>query len=408
MNPARLMASIGVPLFILGFCCGLAFPEFIPGTHAGEKVGEVVRLVQDRYHQPKSDAELVEGAMMGIARELDPYSDYYTADEWAKFNSEHLRGEFFGVGIRVEQDNETGFVRVVAPLDNSPALRAGLQSGDMITAVDGKPIAEKKFEAVINMIKGPEGTTVKLTILRGEAEPFDVELTRERIEIKIVLGKRLEREGKPAIGYIRMTEFTEGLPPAVADEIRRLDAPAYVIDLRGNPGGLLDACVDLCTMFVGRQTIVTTRSRNGDDPRVSRGTIAMPELEGKPVVVLINGGSASASEIFAGAMQDFGRATLVGTRSYGKGSVQEPHELSDGSRFKLTVAIYELPKGRSGADPKFHIAPDEVVELTEEQAKSVGEWWNAMHTVDGDDPMLPADDPQLMKALELLDARLGN
>jgi carboxyl-terminal processing protease len=407
MSPGRLIAQVAPPLFVLGFCCGLAVPMLMPSHATAERVNEVVRLVERDFHRPVERRELIEGALRGVARRLDPYSDYFPPEQYVAFKQEHVEGEFFGVGISVERDPaDTGYVRIVAPLDNSPALAAGLRPGDRISAVDGRPVQDHPFEQVILMIKGKEGTLVRLTILREGAEPFDVELKRAKIVKKKILALRMERPGKRSVLYLRPAEFTEGMADEAAQTIRRLKADALIVDVRQNPGGLLDQCVRLSAYFVGRRPILTALSRR--EAQVKLGDAdAMPELAGVPVVVLVNEGSASASEIFAGVLQDYGVAALVGARTFGKGSVQETHPLRDGSYFKLTVATYALPGGRGGADPKFHVAPDHVVSLTPEQARGVADWWSALHTASTAPAGPPADDPQLQKALELIDARPG-
>lgn len=407
MNSGRSVTLIATPVFLSGFLVGVLAGSLVNGAGGPtRKVGEVLNLVDQKYYR-ESDSELkVEAAIKGIARSLDPYSEYFSAQEWTDFASEHLEGEFGGVGIRVEPEPQTGTVRIISPIDNSPAIKAGLRSGDRISAVDGKPLKDLPYEKIIGMIRGKKGTSVRLTILRADQEPFDVTLLRDTIKLKKVLQTRIEREGKPSVAYVRLTEFTDGVTDAVAKVLRELKAGAVIVDVRQNPGGLLEECVELSGLFVGKKKIVVTRTRNSAEERLSKRD-ALPELAGVPVVVLADEGSASASEIFAGALQDYGAAVVIGRKTYGKGTVQESHQLKDGSHFKLTVAIYELPKGRSGADPKYAVEPDHMVEIMPEQAKARAEWWGALHGGQAETPH-PADDPQMKKALEVLDARSGD
>lgn len=407
MNSGRSVTLIATPVFLSGFLCGVLAGSLVGGSGTpSRKVGEVLNLVDQKYYREVDQDQKVEGAIKGIARSLDPYSEYFSAQEWKEFASEHLTGEFGGVGVRVEEDKEGKTVRIVALIEGSPALKAGLRAGDRISAVDGRPLKDVPYEKAFKMIRGKKGSSVRLTILRTEQEPFDVTLTRDTIKLKKVLHTRIEREGELPVVYIRITEFTDGVTDEVEKALQGLAKSRVIVDVRQNPGGLLSECVELSGLFVGKKKIVVTHTRTSKEERVGTRE-AVPGLAGA-VVVLTDEESASASEIFAGVLQDYGAAVLVGKKTYGKGTVQESHELKDGSHFKLTIAIYELPKGRSGADPKYAIEPDHVVEITKEQAQARAEWWSALHDAKPEAPTLPADDPQLKKALEILDAYPGD
>ncbi|MGC2086387.1 MAG: S41 family peptidase [Bradyrhizobium sp.] len=330
--------------------------------------GEVFERVRADYVEKPSDTALVEGAINGMVTSLDPHSRYMNDKAWREMQ-ETTSGEFGGLGIEVTM--EEGLVKVVAPIDDTPAAKAGLLSGDLITKIDGDAVKGLTLEQAVNKMKGAVNTKTNLTILRkGKDAPFDVAITREVIKVRPV---RYHTEGND-IGYIRITSFneqtTDGLRKAIASiakDIPQDKLAGYVVDLRNNPGGLLDQAVSVSSAFIARGEVVSTRGRNPEETQ--RFTAKGGDLiKGKPLVVLINGGSASASEIVAGALHDYKRATLIGTRSFGKGSVQTIIPLGTGNgALALTTARYYTPSGRSiqaqGIEPDIEIKQDVPAEL---------------------------------------------
>ena len=330
--------------------------------------GEVFERVRADYVEKPSETALIEGAINGMVTSLDPHSRFMNDKAWHEMQ-ETTSGEFGGLGIEVTM--EDGLVKVVAPIDDTPAAKAGLLSGDLITQIDGEAVQGLSLEQAVNKMKGAVNTKTHLKIIRkGKDAPFDVAITREIIRVKPV---RYHTEGGD-IGYIRITSFneqtTDGLHKAIADigkEIPTEKLAGYVVDLRNNPGGLLDQAVTVASTFLPRGEIVSTRGRNPEETQ--RFTARGGDLtKGKPLIVLVNGGSASASEIVAGALHDHKRATLVGTRSFGKGSVQTIIPLGTGNgALALTTARYYTPSGRSiqaqGIAPDIEIlqeVPDEL------------------------------------------------
>lgn len=311
-----------------------------------ELFGEVFNRVREQYVEKVSDKKLIESAIQGMLRDLDPHSVYLNEDNYQAMQT-NTRGEFGGLGIEVTMD-ESGYVKVVSPIDDTPASRAGIQAGDLITALDGKPVQGMTLNDAVDLMRGPVGAQIKLTILRGKQEAFDVTLTRDKITIQSV---RSHTEGD--IGYIRITSFSaqtqSGLDEAIDKISKKLGdrLEGYVLDLRNNPGGLLDQAISVADTFLDQGEIVSTRGRNPEDASRFQATPG-DRAHGLPIVVLINGGSASASEIVSGALQDHHRAILVGTRSFGKGSVQTIMPLSrKGTAIKLTTQRYYTPSGRS-------------------------------------------------------------
>jgi len=335
--------------------------------------GEVFERVRADYVEKPNDTELIEGAINGMVTSLDPHSRYMNDKSWREMQ-ETTSGEFGGLGIEVTM--EDGLVKVVAPIDDTPAAKAGILSGDLIAKIDGDAVQGLTLEQAVNKMKGAVNTKTKLTIIRkGKDAPFDVAITREVIRVRPV---RYHTEGND-IGYIRVTSFneqtTDGLRKAIAGiakEIPQDKLAGYVVDLRNNPGGLLDQAVSVSSAFLARGEVVSTRGRNPEETQ--RFTAKGGDLiKGKPLVVLINGGSASASEIVAGALHDHKRATLIGTRSFGKGSVQTIIPLGAGNgALALTTARYYTPSGRSiqaqGIAPDIEIkqdVPDDMKDRTD-------------------------------------------
>ncbi|HKU65384.1 MAG TPA: S41 family peptidase [Rhizomicrobium sp.] len=303
--------------------------------------------VRANYVDPVEDKDLIKGAVQGMVSGLDPHSAYMDAKAFGGEFQVRTQGRFGGVGIQVTPDS--GVIRVVSPMDGMPAAAAGVKPGDRITAINGTAVAGQDFNATIDRMRGPVGTKVTLTVQRdGEAKPFDVTLVRADVPIDATTSRR---EGD--VGYIRMPGFNEktaeGLEKAVRD-LRKQIGPGlkgYVLDLRNNPGGLLDQAIQVSDDFLNSGEVVSTRGRRAEDTQrydAKRGDIT----DGKPIVVLINGGTASASEIVSGALQDHKRATILGMTSFGKGSVQTVLALGEGrGALRLTTARYYTPSGHS-------------------------------------------------------------
>jgi len=308
--------------------------------------GDVFERVRAEYVEPVNDKDLVENALNGMLTGLDPHSNYKNAKSFRDMQVQ-TRGEFGGLGIEVTQDN--GFIKVISPIDDTPASRAGVKPGDLILALDGESVQGLTLNDAVDKMRGAPASKIRLTIKReGVENPLDLSLTREVIRIQVI---KSHLEGND-IGYIRVTSFNEqtdsGLRKAFAD----LKAQAgdhlhgLILDLRNNPGGLLDQAVAVSDDFIAEGEIVSTRARHPEDSQ--RWNAKGGDITGNlPVVVLINGGSASASEIVAGALQDHRRAILVGTRSFGKGSVQTVIPLPGNGAMRLTTARYYTPSGRS-------------------------------------------------------------
>jgi carboxyl-terminal processing protease len=319
--------------------------------------GDVFEKVRSEYVDEVTDDTLIEGAINGMLTSLDPHSNYLNAKNFNDMKVQ-TRGEFGGLGIEVSMEN--GLIKVVSPIDDTPAARAGLKPGDLITHLDGNPVQGMTLPEAVEKMRGPENSEVTLRIRRSGKDPFDVKLVRAKIKIQSV---RSHLEGD-SIGYIRITSFTEQTDVGLANAMKSLRQQAgnkligVILDLRNNPGGLLDQAVAVSDAFIEKGEIVSTRGRRTDDAQrynAHSGDIT----GGLPMVVLINGGSASASEIVAGALQDHHRAILLGTRSFGKGSVQTIIPLPGHGAMRLTTARYYTPSGRSiqakGIDPDIQV-----------------------------------------------------
>lgn len=330
--------------------------------------GDVFERIRTDYVEKPEDSKLVEGAINGMISSLDPHSRYMNAKGWSDMQ-ETTTGEFGGLGIEVTM--EEGLVKVVAPIDDTPAAKAGIMSGDMIMQIDDDTIQGLTLDQAVAKMKGPANSKIRLKLLRkGSDTPVDVAIVREVIRVRPV---RFHTEGGD-IGYVRITSFneqtTDGLRKAIAEISKQIPPEkltGYVIDLRNNPGGLLDQAVSVTSALMARGEVVSTRGRTPEETQ--RFTARGGDLtKGKPLVVLINGGSASASEIVAGALHDHKRATLIGTRSFGKGSVQTIIPLGSGNgALALTTARYFTPSGRSiqakGITPDLEVLQDVPEEL---------------------------------------------
>ena len=320
--------------------------------------GDVFERVRADYVEEVTDSQLIEAAINGMLSSLDPHSSYLNPESFEEMNVQ-TKGEFGGLGIEVTMEN--GLVKVVSPIDDTPAYLAGIEAGDFITHLDGEPVLGLSLSDAVERMRGPVNTGITLTILREGAEaPFDVTLTRAVIQIQSVRSRVADN-----VGYIRVTQFSERSDAGIKDAIdgfrRELGdrLEGVVLDLRNNPGGLLDQAVAISDAFLDKGEIVSTRGRRPDS--IQRFNARPGDLtNGLPMVVIINSGSASASEIVAGALQDHRRAIVLGTRSFGKGSVQTIVPLGSNGAIRLTTARYYTPAGRS--IQALGIEPDIVVE----------------------------------------------
>ena len=334
-----------------------ATPERSEIYSALNRFGQVLEIVRDRYVEKPNAETLIENAINGMLAGLDPHSSYLNAKNYRDMQAE-TQGEFGGLGIEVTM--EQGLLKVVSPIDDTPAAKAGLQANDIIVAIDGADAMGLSLDQAVDKMRGAPNTPITLKIARKpHNEPFDVTIVRDVIRINPVKA-RLEGD----IIYVKITSFSETAHANLVREITSLKKAAgkvrgYIIDLRNDPGGLLNQAIAISDDFLEQGTIVMTKGRNAEE---TQRAFARPGdlAEGKPVVVLINGGSASASEIVAGALQDHHRATVVGTRSFGKGSVQTIIPLGDRGALRITTARYYTPSGRS--IQATGINPDVVVE----------------------------------------------
>jgi len=384
--------------------------------------GDVFERVRADYVEEVSDSELIEAAINGMLSSLDPHSRYLNAKSFQDMQTQ-TRGEFGGLGIEVTMD-DNGFVKVITPIDDTPAQRAGLQPGDYVTHLDGEPILGLTLAEAVDKMRGPVDSGILLTIQRPGADaPFDVEIIRAIITIRSV---RVHMEGND-VAYVRISSFSEKTTRDLEKSIAKILAEnaetlkGWVLDLRNNPGGLLDQAVSVSDSFLIQGEIVSTRGRRPDS--IQRFNAKSGDLiDGMPMIVLINGGSASASEIVAGALQDHRRAIVLGTPSFGKASVQTVIPLGRHGAIRLTTARYYTPSGTSIQARGIH--PDIIVEqatierlnrgprrseadlrgsLSNEQENGAGEEGEATKTEEnGADESRAQNDYQLARALDLL------
>lgn len=383
-------------LITVGTCVGLTL---MAGQAAAERndaetyrllnlFGDVFERVRAEYVEEVTDKELIEAALQGMLTSLDPHSSYLNADHFREMQVQ-TKGEFGGLGIEVTM--EEGLVKVVSPIDGTPAFQAGIQPGDFITHLDGEPVMGLSLNEAVDQMRGPVGTNIDLTIRREGTEPFDVTITRDIVRIDSVRSELFDN-----IGYLRVTSFNEHTYPELEEGIEALKAEAgedlagLVLDLRNNPGGLLDQAVAVADAFLDHGEIVSTRSRRAEETQrfnAREGDLA----DGLPLVVLINSGSASASEIVAGALQDHRRAIVLGTKSFGKGSVQTIIPLPGHGAMRLTTARYYTPSGRSiqamGIDPDIQVqqAKVEVIAVDERFRRSEADLRGALDNDTVDD-----------------------
>ena len=355
--------------------------------------GEVFERVRSDYVENVSDQQLIEAAINGMLTALDPHSSYMNAKSFSDMQVQ-VQCQFGGLGIEVTMEN--GFIKVVSPIDDTPAASAGLKPNDLIVAIDGEPVQGMSLADAVERMRGPVNSTIKLTIKRENRDPFEVSLKRAIVKIQSVKSQLIGND----VGYIRITSFNEQTNSGVQAAMKSLTGKpgvkltGIVLDLRNNPGGLLDQAIGVSDDFLDKGEIVSTRGRRAEDAQrydAKPGDIT----NGMPMVVLINGGSASASEIVAGALKDHHRAMLLGTRSFGKGSVQTIIQLPGHGAIRLTTARYYTPSGRSiqaeGIQPDIVVEPAKIEKLAEVQIPHEADLRGALKNTDPGQTNKPAD-----------------
>ena len=328
--------------------------------------GEVLEKIEQDYVDDINQSEIMESAINGVLQSLDPYSAYMSPELFKEMQTD-TRGEFGGLGIEIGM--EAGVVKVIAPIDDTPASKAGIKAGDYIVKIGGEQVQGKSLMEAVKLMRGPVGTSIELTVRRkNEKKPLKFKITRKIIEIKSVDAKMLGQNKN--LAYIRLKSFNENSDKQFLKIIRKFEKTSkiegYILDLRNNPGGLLTQAINITDFFLEDGEIVSTKGRRTSETRkffAKKGD----ETKGKPLIVLINNGSASASEIFAGALKDHKRAIILGESSYGKGSVQSIIPLRNGGGMRLTISKYYLPSGSSISE--IGVTPDIVVEEIEDNFK---------------------------------------
>ncbi len=326
--------------------------------------GDILETINNEYFKQINEGEAIDGAINGMLQSLDPYSSYMSPKTFKNMNTE-TKGEFGGLGIEVTM--EGGLVKVITPIDDTPADKAGIKSGDYIIKLDDKQVKGITLDEAVNTMRGKSGTSITLTIRRVNVnEPITVKIVREVIKTKSVIS-----EVKENIGYLRLRSFNEKSGDELIDKIKEIkrsntDISGYILDLRNNPGGLLSQAIKISDAFLDSGEIVSTKGRDPRDIKVYNSKKG-DEINGKPLIVLINQGSASASEIVAGALKDHKRAIVVGEKSFGKGSVQSIMPLSNGGGLRLTTAKYYLPSGETIEE--IGVLPDIKVEQQKDNFK---------------------------------------
>ncbi len=326
--------------------------------------GDILETINNEYFKQINEGEAIDGAINGMLQSLDPYSSYMSPKTFKNMNTE-TKGEFGGLGIEVTM--EGGLVKVITPIDDTPADKAGIKSGDYIIKLDDKQVKGITLDEAVNTMRGKSGTSITLTIRRVNVnEPITVKIVREVIKTKSVIS-----EVKENIGYLRLRSFNEKSGDELIDKIKEIkrnntNINGYILDLRNNPGGLLSQAIKISDAFLDSGEIVSTKGRDPRDIKVYNSKKG-DEINGKPLIVLINQGSASASEIVAGALKDHKRAIVVGEKSFGKGSVQSIMPLSNGGGLRLTTAKYYLPSGETIEE--IGVLPDIKVEQQKDNFK---------------------------------------
>ncbi len=344
-----------------------------------KKLALVFEVSRENFVEEADERKMLEAAMNGMLSALDPHSSYLNKDDFKDFNDKS-QGEFGGLGIQITSDR--GAVRVISPIDDTPADRAGIKAGDYITHIDDEPVFDLTLNQAVKKMKGKPGTKVKLTIISGDNEPKTITLKRAIIKVKSVKFEEKQladaETDAPKVGYIRISDFGATTAKDLRDAIKSLEKKkvvGYVLDVRNNPGGYLTAAIDVSDAFLDGGEIVSTRGKNKTD--IDRSFAKPGDLtDGKPLVVLINHGSASASEIVAGAIQDNKRGIIMGSQSFGKGSVQQQKPLGDGTAIHITIARYYTPSGTSiqntGITPDVEVLQSKV-EVIEKRESTYSE-----------------------------------
>ncbi len=395
-NGRRILPRVGAGLLI-GMVLGVMI-SIGPGVFAERPqhysvpldalrtFSEVYVRVKKDYVEPVDDDKLIEYAIRGMLAGLDPHSAYLDADEFKELQI-GTTGEFGGLGIEVGMEN--GFVKVIAPIDDTPAQRAGIQAGDLIIRIDDKPVKGMTLNEAVKLMRGKKGTKITLTIVReGADKPLQITIVRDVIRVRSVKSRMLE----PGFGYVRITSFQSKTTRSLIDAVKKLEKEnkgplkGLVLDLRNNPGGVLNAAVGVADAFLDKGLIVYTEGRVAD-AKLRYSATEGDVLHGAPMVVLINGGSASASEIVAGALQDHHRAIIMGRKSFGKGSVQTILPLDHDTAIKLTTARYYTPSGRSiqaeGIEPDIEVQNLRVAKAETSGVKPLTEADLARHLENG-------------------------
>ena len=345
-------------IFILNFSSTLVFSK----NNLYEKIdlfGEVLENIKKEYVDDVDQAEVMDSAINGVLQSLDPYSAYMSPDLFKEMQTD-TRGEFGGLGIEIGM--EAGVVKVISPIDGTPAEKAGIKAGDYIVQIGDEQVQGKSLMEAVKLMRGPVGTSIDLTVRRkGTKKPLEFKIVRKIIEVKSVNSEIISK--KKNIGYLRLKSFNENSDNQFLKSIKKFEKNAnikgYVVDLRNNPGGLLTQAINITDFFLDDGEIVSTKGRKVSETRkffAKKGDV----IKGKPIVVLINNGSASASEILAGALKDHKRAIILGENSYGKGSVQSIIPLRNGGGMRLTISKYYLPSGKSISE--VGVTPDIFVE----------------------------------------------
>ena len=321
--------------------------------------GEVLENIKKEYVDDVDQVEIMDSAINGVLQSLDPYSAYMSPELFKEMQTD-TRGEFGGLGIEIGM--ESGVIKVISPIDDTPAAKAGIKAGDYIVKIGGEQVQGKSLIEAVKLMRGPVGTYIDLTVMRKKIKkPLEFRIVRQIIEVRSVSSKTIGK--KKDLGYVRLKSFNENSDKQFLESVKNLEkkfkVKGYVFDLRNNPGGLLTQAINITDFFLEDGEIVSTKGRKVSETRkffARKGD----EIKGKPIIVLINNGSASASEIFAGALKDHKRAIIVGENSFGKGSVQSIIPLGNGGGMRLTISKYYLPSGKSISE--VGVTPDILVE----------------------------------------------
>jgi|TARA_B110000259_G_scaffold82313_1_gene96164 carboxyl-terminal processing protease len=356
-------------IFLSIFFLNISFVHSYSNNDLYEKIdlfGEVLNKIKKDYVDEVNQPEMIDSAINGVLQSLDPYSAYMSPEIFKEMQTD-TRGKFGGLGIEIGM--ESGVVKVITPIDDTPAANAGIKAGDYIVKIGDIQVQGKSLMEAVKLMRGPVGTSIKLTIRRKNLKkPLEFEIIRKIIEVKSVNSKILGKNKN--LGYVRLKSFNENSDNQFLDVIKKFEQSTkingYILDLRNNPGGLLTQAINITDFFLNDGEIVSTKGRKASETRkffARKGD----EIKGKPIIVLINNGSASASEIFAGALKDHKRAIILGVNSYGKGSVQSIIPLRNGGGIRLTISKYYLPSGNSISE--VGVTPDIFVEETGENFK---------------------------------------